>query len=59
MQVNLLIYVDLQQGQNFVIAQNMMRQNQAQNLQGNFQHMNMGNYMQQNQGNQQFNGGKK
>jgi hypothetical protein len=37
----------------------MMRQNQAQNLQNNFQQMNMGKYMQQNQGNEQFNGGKK
>jgi len=49
----------MQQGQNFVIAQNMMRQNQVQNLQSNYQQMNMNNYMQQNQGNQQFNSGRK
>lgn len=49
----------MQQGQNYMLAQNLMRQNPNQALQGNFQQMNMGNYMQQNQGNQQFNNGRK
>lgn len=54
-----LIRLDMQQGQNFVMAQNLMRQNQNQAMQGNFQQMNMNNYIQQNQGNQQFNNGRK
>ena len=53
------IILDMQQGQNYVIAQNLMRQNQNQATQNNYQQINMNNYMQQNQGGQQFNNGRK